>query len=756
MNHGQGDDQERELFARLEADLNNSPPRPEPADPIGDVIGIGSAPSARPDREDGSADRDPTGSADSHPTESGGESADRLADPDAVVLVDQPTPKGSAPGYWDAARRARRRAIIPGWVRSGEELRAAVGWAAGYAGHVAAFHAVRTPLYAVRLAARSPQGAVKAVSTTGRWLADAEGAPLRRWAVAEANAAEYFRLARMRDRRVKLRAVLFGLGSLIGLTVALALYVLAPTWVTVAAGAAAVFALGWLGAPADAPVIHRAVERPKADKLTSDMVLRALGALGITGINQAQSKGGPGLAFTAPITRDGPGWRAEGDLPHGVTVTDVIDRRERLASALRRPLGCVWPEAVPEEHTGHLVLWVGDQDMSKATAPAWPLARTGAVNLFRPVPWGTDQRGRWVNLTLMYLAGIIGAIPRMGKTFLLRLLLLIAALDPRAELHTYDLKGTGDLDPVGDRVSHRHRAGDEEEDIEYILAGLREVRAEMRRRTKVIRSLPRDICPESKVTSELADRKDLGLHPIVIGVDECQVLFEHAKHGAEFEEICTDLVKRGPATGIVLLLATQRPDAKSLPTGISANAGARWCLKVMSQVENDMVLGTSSYKRGIRATMFAWGDKGICYFVGEGADARIVRGVFADAVAADTIALRARATRLLAGTLTGHAAGEEMETTAGPGYDLLADILAVMPEPKAWNETVAGRLASLRPEVYSGWGPEQLTAALKPFGIATGQVWGRTEGGKGANRRGIERAHITAAITKRDEGRGAA
>ncbi|MEU0459748.1 hypothetical protein ABZ322_44120, partial [Streptomyces sp. NPDC006129] len=31
-----------------------------------------------------------------------------------------------------------------------------------------------------------------------------------------------------------------------------------------------------------------------------------------------------------------PGWRAEGNLPFGVTVTDVIEKRERLASGLRR------------------------------------------------------------------------------------------------------------------------------------------------------------------------------------------------------------------------------------------------------------------------------------------------------------------------------------------------------------------------------------------------------------------------------------
>ncbi|MGG7607908.1 cell division protein FtsK [Streptomyces sp. ZG43] len=541
-----------------------------------------------------------------------------------------------------------------------------------------------------------------------------------------------------------------------GAVTALALYVLAPGWVLALTASTLVLAFGAVGSAADAPVVTRAVEVPTAPKLTSDIVLRALGALGIAPINQAQSKGRDGFSFTAPITRDGPGWRAEGDLPYGVTVTDVIERRDKLASGLRRPLGCVWPEAVPEEHTGRLVLWVGDQDMSTARKPSWPLLKSGSVDLFKPVAFGTDQRGRWVEITLMYIAAVIGAIPRMGKTFLLRLLLLIAALDPRAELHTYDLKGTGDLDPVGEKVSHRHRAGDEDEDIEYALADLRELRDELRRRARAIRDLPRDICPESKVTSALADKRSLGLHPIVVGVDECQVWFEHPDHGKEFEEICTDLVKRGPATGIVFIAATQRPDAKALPTGISANASARFCLKVMGQLENDMVLGTSSYKRGVRATMFSWKDKGIHYFVGEGADARIVSSVYVDAPAAEAIGDRARALREKAGLLTGHAAGIEPESATGPGYDLLRDLLTVVPanEVKVWSETVVARLAELRPEVYAGWEPEALTAALKPYGLSTVQV-GRRVNGKVVNRRGIDRSHIATAVAERDGKRDA-
>ena len=448
---------------------------------------------------------------------------------------------------------------------------------------------------------------------------------------------------------MRLRVWIAGTAVVVTLAAA-ALATVAPALAQWAAVGLAVTVLGILGAPADRPLIDRAVVPARLEKLTSDIVIRALGALSIAAIGQALAKNPrAAIEFKAPITRDGPGWRADVDLPIGVTVAEVMDRRDKLASGLRRQLGCVWPEADHAQHTGRLVLWVGDQDMSKVRQPAWPLARHGTADLFKAVPFGTDQRGRLVPVTVMFVSVIIGAIPRMGKTFLLRLLALLASLDPRAELHLYDFKGTGDLSPL-EPVTHRYRAGDDDADIAYALADFRSLREELRRRTKVIRGLPRDICPESKVTPELAGNKSLGLHPVVVCVDECQVMFEHPEHGREFEDICTDMVKRGPAVGMVLILATQRPDAKSLPTGISANAVLRMCLKVMGQTENDMVLGTSAYKNGVRATMFAFSDKGICYFAGEGDAPRIVRSFYIDAPAAEKIALRARAARQRAGT----------------------------------------------------------------------------------------------------------
>ena len=105
---------------------------------------------------------------------------------------------------------------------------------------------------------------------------------------------------------------------------------------------------------------------------------------------------GHAIDFAGPVRQDGPGWRAEINLPFGVTATQIIERREEFASGLRRPLGAVWPEPVTDEHAGRLEVWVGREDVSKAKAPAWPLLKAGAVDIFQPFPFAVDVRGRVV------------------------------------------------------------------------------------------------------------------------------------------------------------------------------------------------------------------------------------------------------------------------------------------------------------------------------------------------------------------------
>ncbi|PWV82658.1 DNA segregation ATPase FtsK/SpoIIIE, S-DNA-T family [Prauserella marina] len=668
-------------------------------------------------------------------------------------IVDEPAktttqvdPVPHKPSWWETVGDATARPLVASWLLSAEEFKSRAAFLVRYAGHTTAFHALRVPVYVPAALLKAPGALVRHGARLRNWVFDAESKPVRMDARERKDFKEYMALREARNDTVRKRMgpVMLAVIVLAAL-VYLAVMFVAPFW-NWAAMLVTLCLVGWFGAPKDKPVAGRAVDSAKAPRLTSAMIEDALGALGIAGINQAIAKG-RGIAFPSPIMRDGPGWRADIDLPPGVTAGDVIDRRERLSSGLRRQLGCVWPEGDASVHEGRLVLWVGDKDMSTTKQAPWPLAKPGAtVDLFKPQPFGTDQRGRWVPITLMFSSGAIGAIPRMGKTVALRELLLIAALDPRAVLYAYDLKGTGDLSPLA-AVAHGYGVGDDPEDIETAVVELRQLRDELRRRAKVIRNLPEDVCPDNKVTPALASNKELGLAPIVIGVDECQVWFEHGEYGDELREICTDLVKRGPALGITLLLATQRPDAKAIPTDISANLSIRYCLKVMGQTENDMVLGTSQYKNGVRATTFAWSDKGIGYLRGEGSDAQITRSVYQDGPTAKRIVAGARKQREALGNITGYAAGESVDVEAAR-VDTLADTLSVFGkgEQKLWSDVIVARLAELRPGTYGKWTPANLATALKPDGVKPKQVWATDpETGKGSNRNGYTRDSLSTA-----------
>jgi DNA segregation ATPase FtsK/SpoIIIE, S-DNA-T family len=674
---------------------------------------------------------------------------------DGPVPVDSPAAQRARRLDVAALRAGQRRPLLPAWARSAAQLRDSMRWAAGHLTHTSAYHALRVPKYAGKLAVYAPRGAIRVLGGCLRWLFDWEGEPVRQATVRREDPEAYLKLARQRDRRVRWRGLVTAT-TLTGVLAASITLALSPHWVRWTTLAVLVGVFGLAGRPADKPLLDTAVVVPRVARLTSDVVVRALSVLGIAGIGQALAKNPKAISFTAPISRDGPGWRADVDLPYGVTAAEVIERRDKLAAALNRPLGCVWPEGLTHVHPGRLMLWVGDQDMATARPTVWPLTKTGTVDLFKPVPFGVDPRGRPVLIDWMYTNLLIGSIPGAGKTFSLRVPLLGAALDPRAELWVYELKGTGDLDPLT-QVAARYASGADDDDIEQALTALRDLRQECSRRAAVIKGLPKTVCPENKVTPDLASRKGLGLHPLVVAIDECQELFSHPEFGKEAGELAEKVIKLGRALGVVLMLATQRPDARSLPTGVSANVGTRFCLRVMGQVENDMILGTSMYRNGVRATMFTKRDKGIGYLVGAADDPQIVRTCYVDGPTAERICQRARAARELAGTLTGHAAGQQQPTPATRRDTLLDDLLAVIPatEPKAWTETVVERLAGLRPDVYGGLTRDQLTAALRPWGITTGQVWGTDPAtGKGANRRGIDRTHITEAVAERNRNRG--
>ncbi|MEU0569294.1 hypothetical protein ABZ297_28510 [Nonomuraea sp. NPDC005983] len=487
-----------------------------------------------------------------------------------------------------------RRPIFPAWARNRRDFEAAARWWIGHIAYTTAFHTVRAPKYAAKTAWWAPRGIGVTIRGAWRWATDAELKPLRRSAIAKEDHEAYLKLDKVRAEHVRARmpVLLGGAVATLGAGAAAALMMPSP-WLQLA-GSGFTLALGRIGRPAARPIVSPAVVTTRFRRLTAEMVREALCSIGIAGIKDPAA-----IQFPTEIHRDGPGMLARVNLPRGVEAVKVCEARRALSSALRLPQDQVWPSVGPD-HEGQLDLWIGYLPASKMRQPRWSLlADNTRTSVFEPADFGADQRQRPVASELFQRNWLVGGVPGSGKSYFARALALMAALDPTVEFRIAEFKGTadfGDFDEHG--LCSEYYCGVDDEALEggarIIAWGL----AEAERRGRRIKKYRREgRAPEGKVTPELA-AAGVGLHPVVILIDEAHELLVNKEVAAAAER----LIKRGRALNLIVILATQIPDKKSVPPNITRCVTMRACLAIQDHIANDMILGTGAYRAGITAT----------------------------------------------------------------------------------------------------------------------------------------------------------
>lgn len=506
-----------------------------------------------------------------------------------------------------------------------------------------------------------------------------------------------------------------------------------PGWAWLVLAGIAVAGLGWLGRKEDQKLVEMPANMAphKPPPITAPMIVEALFRIGVAGMTTTAADRGmrDEIRVRAPgVGRAKHGWQIELELPPGITAGDVGEKREELAGALRRPLGCVWPSG-GGDHPGHLRIYLGDKPMATAPQTVWPLAVGHPIDLFEPFPMFTDEEGRWVDVTLLGTHAVVAGASGFGKSVSLRQLAVACALDPRAQVYVFDGKISGDLAPL-QKIAHGYHEGAEPEDIAETLAALQGVEREMRRRARFLRTLP----PEErspKVTSALAS-KYRHLSPIALLVDEVQEYTEYGiKSSKEDKEIqqafvasFTRISRLGRSAGITMVLVSQKPEASVIATAIMGNCSIRVCHKVTEQNHNDQVLGTSAYKNGYNAALFSQEDRGLAWLRAEG-DPRVVRSwsAMVDLEPAIELVEKAWALRKARGLLTGQAADDGIED-AEIVYSIVEDVERVMSEhgcgKAQWGELVAW-LRELRGQ-YAALTEEELSAGVRAAGVRVADV----------------------------------
>jgi S-DNA-T family DNA segregation ATPase FtsK/SpoIIIE len=417
------------------------------------------------------------------------------------------------------------------------------------------------------------------------------------------------------------------------------------------------------------------------------------------------------LRLVERATREGQGWAITVDLPATRKAADVVKNREALASALAVDEVQLTVERVRGNggHAGRVAMWVADADPYGSPPLRTPLLGVPQWDAWRPVPFGRDARDRRIDLPLVWTSLLIGAIPRQGKTMAARLAAAGLILDPHTRLYVADFKAGKDWAAAA-QVAHRFMSGDETEHVLALADWLVELVVEVQGRYRRMRDLDDEVCPESKITPAISRDPSFGMPITAIFIDEVQVPLEDRTPvvvqgkklaaGDYIGQLLTWLAKKGPAAGIVLVLATQRPDSKTIPSGLRAVLGSRFALRVMDWRDSNIVLGEQMNTRGYDSSRLLPSHKGVGILRPDGesqagADllAITVRTYYMPNDDWREINQRGRALRMAAGTLSGHAAGQDSalvldraaaakaigSTTSGDALTVAAEL----PEPLA-------------------------------------------------------------------------
>jgi S-DNA-T family DNA segregation ATPase FtsK/SpoIIIE len=152
-----------------------------------------------------------------------------------------------------------------------------------------------------------------------------------------------------------------------------------------------------------------------------------------------------------------------------------------------------------------------------------------------------------------------------------------------------------------------------------------------------------------------------------------------------------------------------------------------------------MVLGTSAYKNGIRATTFrAEVDAGLGYLVGASSSAQVARTYYLNLPDTERAAKRARQLREHAGTLSGVALGQD-DTV--PQRDVLADVIEAFGGATGMHwQALADQLAARFPERWADTSAEAVSAEVRARGVRTVQVKQDGQNRQGCRLADVERA----------------
>jgi S-DNA-T family DNA segregation ATPase FtsK/SpoIIIE len=240
----------------------------------------------------------------------------------------------------------------------------------------------------------------------------------------------------------------------------------------------------------------------------------------------------------------------------------------------------------------------------------------GSLSIWDPIHLGIDETGTPVYVELVERNMLIGGEPGGGKSAALNLIVGHAALSADCRLVLIDGKQVEfglwrRCVRPGDFVGNN---------MDQAIAKCEELVSVMDERYSRL------------LDAELRKISRQGVDEVIVcAIDELAYFSATVGSKAQREKFITlvrDLVARGRAAGIIMVVATQRPSADVVPTSLRDIFGYRWAMRCTTEASSDVILGYGWAQRGFCATDIDPLARGVGYLLAEGGTPRRVKSAY--------------------------------------------------------------------------------------------------------------------------------
>ncbi|MFI6813790.1 FtsK/SpoIIIE domain-containing protein [Nonomuraea sp. NPDC050328] len=404
-----------------------------------------------------------------------------------------------------------------------------------------------------------------------------------------------------------------------------------------------------------------------------------------------------GMRLAEPVISEDGGWATILQLTPGDRARACLGKEGDFASALGVGESQVVFDTI-DGNAGQLPIFVAKADPFLKVHPSPLLGCTEPLDFWAGIAAGVNARGREVRLRLVDASLLVAGEPRAGKSAAVNGIIGTAALAVTPKIHLWDGKGAGDhraWRKIAHTAEKRNAAG--------LLAHLRKMQAQMER----VFDLLDDAGGSTKLSPGLC--RQLGVDIELTIVDETRY-YVTSPHGQEIVELMVDIASRGPAAGILLVLASQRMTVDAIPGPLKGVCSLRWAMRCPDKTASNAVLGQGAAGAGYDASEIPRSHRGVGILDADGADPVKLRSYFLDDTGTDLADVAAVAYELR------RAAGMLPPAVQAVATDPVEEILA------AFGEADRMHTGELVEHLGPGWSAARIAQVLKPHGVAPGQV----------------------------------